>query len=187
MGRSSALQAAQNRDRIVDQAGRLFREKGPDAVSVSDVMSALGLTNGGFYKHFASKDALVQEACERSFDASFKRWQDISGSAGGGLAKIVSHYLKERPAEQTCPMLSFGPDMATGSSSTETKQTFTGGAERLFALFSADETEADAMKAKLLFAAMVGAKLLENATENADWTRQISAAVLAEASDLPEA
>jgi TetR/AcrR family transcriptional repressor of nem operon len=67
MGRVSQAQAAQNRERIVGTAARLFRERGIAGVSVADVMAEAGLTHGGFYKHFASKDALVAEAVALAF------------------------------------------------------------------------------------------------------------------------
>lgn len=57
----SREQMVENRRRILDVASRLFREKGFDAVSVSEVMKAAGLTHGGFYGHFSSKDDLVAE------------------------------------------------------------------------------------------------------------------------------
>lgn len=57
----SREQMAENRRRILDVASRLFREKGFDAVSVAEVMKAVGLTHGGFYGHFSSKDDLVAE------------------------------------------------------------------------------------------------------------------------------
>src|SRR5215469_8472288 len=66
MGRVSQAQAQENRARVVATAARLFREKGTD-VSVADVMKAVGLTHGGFYKQFASKEALVGEATALAF------------------------------------------------------------------------------------------------------------------------
>src|SRR5438552_11909117 len=57
----SREQMAENRHRILDAASRLFREKGFDAVSVAEVMKAAGLTHGGFYGHFGSKDDLVAQ------------------------------------------------------------------------------------------------------------------------------
>ena len=54
----SREQMAENRQRILEVAGQLFREKGFDAVSVAVVMKAAGLTHGGFYGHFDSKDDL---------------------------------------------------------------------------------------------------------------------------------
>lgn len=62
MGRSSRQQADANRARIVEIASGLFRARGIEAVSIGDVMKAAGLTQGGFYRHFASKDALAAEA-----------------------------------------------------------------------------------------------------------------------------
>ena len=67
MGRSSRSQANANRVRIVEVASGLFRAHGIEAVSISDIMKAAGMTQGGFYKHFASKDALAAEACELAF------------------------------------------------------------------------------------------------------------------------
>jgi DNA-binding transcriptional regulator YbjK len=58
MGRSSRAQAEQSRMRIVDAATALFRRHGVDAVSIADIMKAADMTQGGFYKHFTSKDAL---------------------------------------------------------------------------------------------------------------------------------
>ncbi|HEY4835185.1 MAG TPA: TetR family transcriptional regulator, partial [Bradyrhizobium sp.] len=55
----SREQVALNRQRIVGAAGRLFREKGFDGIGVADIMQAAGLTHGGFYGHFASKEDLA--------------------------------------------------------------------------------------------------------------------------------
>lgn len=69
MGRVSQTQAQENRQRVVATASRMFREKGT-AVSVDDVMKAAGLTHGGFYKQFASKEDLVDEAIAHAFGES---------------------------------------------------------------------------------------------------------------------
>jgi len=60
--RVSRQKAAENRERIIDAAGALFREKGFDGIGVADIMKAAQLTHGGFYGHFASKDDLVAQA-----------------------------------------------------------------------------------------------------------------------------
>lgn len=57
--RVSREQVAENRRKILEVASRLFRERGFDAVTVADVMSAAGLTHGGFYGYFKSKDDLI--------------------------------------------------------------------------------------------------------------------------------
>ena len=66
----SKAQAAENRQGILDAASRLYRERGLTGVGVADITRDAGLTHGGLYRHFASKDALVQEACARAFDWS---------------------------------------------------------------------------------------------------------------------
>ena len=65
--RVSREQMAENRERILDTAATLFRERGFDRVGVADVMKAVGLTHGGFYGHFSSKDDLVAQALGRAF------------------------------------------------------------------------------------------------------------------------
>src|SRR2546427_8691720 len=61
-------QAAQNRQDILEAAARLYREHGLDGVGVAEVTRGAGLTHGGLYRHFESKDALLREACARAFD-----------------------------------------------------------------------------------------------------------------------
>jgi AcrR family transcriptional regulator len=62
----SRQQAAENRRAIVTAAGRLFRERGVDGVGIADLMKAAGFTQGGFYNHFQSKDALVAAVMEKA-------------------------------------------------------------------------------------------------------------------------
>ena len=67
----SREQAAKNRERIVEAAAQLFRERGFEGIGVADLMKEAGLTHGGFYGHFSSKDDLIAEASARSlFGAS---------------------------------------------------------------------------------------------------------------------
>jgi TetR/AcrR family transcriptional repressor of nem operon len=66
VGRASQAQAQENRQRVVATASRMFREKGT-SVSLIDLMKAVGLTHGGFYKQFASKEDLVGEAIAHAF------------------------------------------------------------------------------------------------------------------------
>lgn len=84
----SREQMAENRLRILDVASRLFREKGFDAVSVSEVMKAAGLTHGGFYGHFSSKDDLVAKTLAHVLGAN-------SGE-GGDFQHYVDAYLSPR-------------------------------------------------------------------------------------------
>ena len=84
-------QKADTRQRILEAAGALFREHGIDGVGVDAVMHAAGLTHGGFYLHFASKDALVAEVAEASLARAAARWDRISREPDreAALARIV--------------------------------------------------------------------------------------------------
>jgi TetR/AcrR family transcriptional repressor of nem operon len=84
----SREQMAENRRRILDAASRLFRDKGFDAVSVAEVMKAAGLTHGGFYGHFNSKDDLIAQTLAHVLAA------DSGG--GGDLRAYVDAYLSPR-------------------------------------------------------------------------------------------
>ncbi|NGO55095.1 TetR/AcrR family transcriptional regulator [Allomesorhizobium camelthorni] len=84
----SREQMAENRHRILDAASWLFREKGFEAVTVAEVMNAAGLTHGGFYGHFSSKDDLIAQTLAHVLAA------DSSG--GGDLRAYVDAYLAPR-------------------------------------------------------------------------------------------
>ena len=68
MSRASRADAARHHEELVQAASRLFRERGADSVSVPDVMAEIGLSRGGFYKHFQSKEALVAAAIDATFE-----------------------------------------------------------------------------------------------------------------------
>ncbi|POR55602.1 TetR/AcrR family transcriptional regulator [Bosea psychrotolerans] len=84
----SREQMAENRRRILEVASRLFRDKGFDAVSVAEVMKAAGLTHGGFYGHFASKDDLIAQTLVHALA--------VDTSGGGGFRAYVDAYLAPR-------------------------------------------------------------------------------------------
>jgi TetR/AcrR family transcriptional repressor of nem operon len=79
--RISREQSAENRARILAAAERLFRERGIDSVSISDVMSEAGFTHGGFYNHFDSKEDLVAVACAQALGASREPLEKALGSS----------------------------------------------------------------------------------------------------------
>src|SRR5713101_2913555 len=87
----SREQAAANRENVVDVASTLFRKHGFDGIGVADIMKAAGLTHGGFYGHFDSKDDLAAEACSRAVRRSWDVW--IKASFEGGPEAIVRNYL----------------------------------------------------------------------------------------------
>ena len=75
--RVSKEQAAANREQIVHQAARLFRERGFDGIGVAELMKNAGLTHGGFYGHFDSKEQLMAEACEYAIGVTGRRWRRL--------------------------------------------------------------------------------------------------------------
>jgi TetR/AcrR family transcriptional repressor of nem operon len=86
---------ARTRQKIVETAAREFRAKGLDGVGVADLMAGAGLTHGGFYAHFASKDALIAEACRHALDATIATLDFRARGAppGEGLRALVRAYL----------------------------------------------------------------------------------------------
>ena len=102
--------AAENRERIVDAASRLFREKGFDGVGVDAIMNGAGLTHGGFYGHFGSKDDLAAEAVARALERSVEEQSRYTN-----LTDLVSEYLSERHRADRangCAIAALGDEMA---------------------------------------------------------------------------
>ena len=115
--RAKSEQKAETRQRILEAAGSLFRQHGIDAVGVDAIMHAAGLTHGGFYAHFASKEALVAEVSTASLARSAARWQRISKDepCEVALARIVGSYLDPAhvaAVRQGCVLATLGPEMA---------------------------------------------------------------------------
>jgi TetR/AcrR family transcriptional repressor of nem operon len=112
----SRIQEAENHERILDVATRLFRERGIDGIGVSDLMKAAGLTHGGFYGHFKSKEDLVAQACGRAVARMRQNWINVIDQATGDpLEALASTYLtpKHRDgAGRGCAVAALGPEVA---------------------------------------------------------------------------
>src|SRR5471030_1017737 len=112
----SREQVALNRERIVETAARLFREKGFDGIGVADLMKSAGLTHGGFYGQFASKDDLAAQACARAAAASADAWaRMVDGDPKNPLKAITSTYLSARQRDnpgRSCVFAALGADVA---------------------------------------------------------------------------
>jgi TetR/AcrR family transcriptional repressor of nem operon len=108
---------AETRQRVLKEAAREIRAKGPDGVGVAGVMARAGLTHGGFYAHFESKDALVAEAIGTMFEGARKRSGQLEASDDprGALRAYIDFYLS--PAhrdsrEHGCPLPALSGDFA---------------------------------------------------------------------------
>lgn len=176
-------QAAENRERIVNAAARLFREHGFDGIGVADIMKGAGLTHGGFYGHFGSKDDLAAEACARALEKSLMKWDALAESAGDPLAAIANSYLsdahRDRPGSG-CMVAAVGSDVARQDKSV--RQAVTNGVknlvDRLARLFPGRPKE-KRQKALASFAAMVGAVIMARAVNDPDLSDEILKAVAA--------
>jgi len=174
MPRVSRKQAELNREIIVDAATRLFRERGLHGISVVDVMAAAGLTHGGFYGHFESKEALAQEASGRAFEQAGERWRErIADHDDKGAARraLIEPYLsiesRDNPGE-SCPVVAFAGDMCHEAVDSGLRTTFMHGLNNLLdslgPLMDSDDTARNRQQALVQYSLMVGALTLARAT-----------------------
>src|SRR6201982_2917332 len=115
--RYSAEHKAQNHENILSVAARHFREHGGDSSGIGTVMKKVGLTKGGFYRHFQSKDDLFVEAIARAFDEMGKGMLEVAKPApeGPALRPMIKHYLSPRHASSPgmgCVLAALGPELA---------------------------------------------------------------------------
>jgi TetR/AcrR family transcriptional regulator, transcriptional repressor for nem operon len=182
MGRSTKEQADANRRRIVAAAGTLFRSRGYDAVGIADVMKAAGMTQGGFYKHFASKESLAAEAWGEGFESSSAIW--LRKEKESPAADIIDYYLAPKPPEHRCPMVAHGEEAARMDEDCALRGVYADGARALHETFmDAAKGSMPKDRARLLFAAMVGANLLGRAAGDADWVAALKKTVKAAAAE----
>ena len=114
--RYSQEHKARNREKILEMAARSFREHGGDTSGIGTVMKKVGLTKGGFYRHFRSKDDLFVEAVARAFDEMGNGMLEAARSApeGQALRAIIERYLSTGHANSPgmgCVLASLGPEL----------------------------------------------------------------------------
>jgi TetR/AcrR family transcriptional repressor of nem operon len=154
---------AANRQGILDAASRLFRDKGFEAVSVSEVMKAAGLTHGGFYGHFASKDDLIAQSITHALAGNPEK--------PAGLRAFLDGYLSPRHRDNPasgCPTASLAADIR--HQSPETRAAMTGGIRsqigRINQALPGVNNAQDRRAAIGTWAAMVGAVVLARAVDD---------------------
>jgi TetR/AcrR family transcriptional repressor of nem operon len=105
----------QNRERVIDTAARLFRERGIDGIGVADLMKAAGMTHGGFYRQFKSKDDLVVQAVRRAFDQTSADIASRLSASSEPFQTLVRHYVSDYHRDdpgQGCSLASLATDAA---------------------------------------------------------------------------
>ena len=165
--RKSKQEALRTRERIVAAASAEFRQHGIVATGLADLMASAGLTHGGFYKHFHSKDELISEAAAAAMATTSKAMKAIGSERPGveGLKKVVAKYLaadhRDDPGEG-CPFAALGAELARCEE--KTRDAATQGLRDYIGVLA---SHLDSLKpgeaknrAMAIFATMVGALIL---------------------------
>lgn len=174
MARVSRAQAEANHQAIEAAASRLFRERGLDGVTVADVMAAAGLTHGGFYTHYESKDALAASACESAFGFAAEKWRrriDAAATPVAARDAIAEGYLKSAycdPSVASCPTATLVTDVARAGAAHPIHDAYVDGVKQqidtLAELGTSGDRDKDRAAACVQLATMMGALLLARAT-----------------------
>jgi TetR/AcrR family transcriptional regulator, transcriptional repressor for nem operon len=114
--RYSDTHKSETHAKLVRLAGRALREKGPEGLAVAELMQAAGLTHGGFYAHFKSKDALLVEALEDAFEESKRTFLDVTDGLPprDALARYIDLYVSPAHRDnrsRECPIVALNSDL----------------------------------------------------------------------------
>lgn len=162
--------AAAHRERILDVAGTLFREHGFNGIGVADIMKRAGLTHGGFYGHFDSKDDLAARITARVLGKT--GWvQRLTGTANPTFEAFVRSYLSPRHRDDTghgCLFAALGSDVVRQPRSV--RRAFTEGlrlrVETIRKLVPGRSAAARRERALATMAGLVGALMLSRAVDD---------------------
>jgi TetR/AcrR family transcriptional repressor of nem operon len=193
--RVSKEQASKNRQRVLDLAAQRFREHGFDGIGVAELMQQAGLTHGGFYGQFASKDALMQEACAQVMHGSMENLRAIAAQQPEQPCQaIYAGYLSEAHRQQPgtgCLFAALGSELARQAPST--RHTVTDGfkavAELLAGYMPGGTPAQQRQQALAAYASMIGAQICARAVDDPALAAEIlqaSAAVLPQAAPVPK-
>lgn len=185
MPRISRQQKELNRERIVAAAGQGFKARGIDGMGIDELMKTAGMTHGGFYNHFASKDDLAVEVLNKGFTDSLDTVAEVidghARSARAALHALVDAYLstehRDHP-ESGCPSAALAAD--AGRHGLQAQSEYQRGLHGYIAAFTdllqtsarQNNTKLDPRRAReqaiALFSQMVGAQLIARAIAQAD-------------------
>lgn len=179
MSRYKAGTKEATRGRIVEEASRQFRKNGVNGTSIADVMGALDLTVGGFYKHFGSKDDLFREALSVSLTESSKRFGQSSEAMDGEvwLKKIAEVYLTTTHRDNVskgCPIAALSVDIARADESTrETYEHLLEDYIRGIQQHPSDSDDADRREAWRFFSTLLGGLILSRSVASEGVSQEI--------------
>jgi TetR/AcrR family transcriptional repressor of nem operon len=172
--RVSRTQAAENRETVINVASRLFRKRGFDGIGLKDLMKSAGLTQGAFYKQFASKEDLAAQASRRAMESATRRWSAATAAKPEDpLGAVIAFYLSmghRREKMNGCPIVALGSDAARQGM--DVKASFEAGIKehleilgRFIAKTSGEESDGKAMA---ILSTMVGALTLSRVVNDPD-------------------
>ncbi|MDB5860826.1 MAG: nemR [Ramlibacter sp.] len=183
--RVSRDQAALNRERVLDTAARLFRERGFNGVGVADLMASAGLTHGAFYRQFESKEDLMTQACERAYKGLRERWSEAAArKPDKPLTGVVASYLstahRDSPGEG-CVVAALGSEAAREGPAL--RRAITDGTRAqldvLTELVPGEAHSAKRQRAVVTLAAMIGALVLARALDDEALSKELLRSVKA--------
>jgi len=174
MMRVSRIQAAENRQTVINVASRLFRSRGFDGIGLKDLMEGAGLTQGAFYKQFASKEDLAAQASGRALESASRRWSAAAAeNPKDPLGAVIAFYLSTEHREEKmdgCPIVALGSDAARQG--IDVKASFEAGIkahlEVLGRLIAETDDKAPKRKAMAILSTMVGALTLSRVVNDPD-------------------
>jgi TetR/AcrR family transcriptional regulator, transcriptional repressor for nem operon len=193
MMRVSRVQAAENRQTVINVASRLFRERGFDGIGLKDLMEGAGLTQGAFYKQFASKEDLAVEASKRALESASGRWSEAAArNPDDPLGAVIGFYLGADHREEKmdgCPIVALGSDAARQGP--DVKAAFEAGIKAhldvLGRFIAKDGGEASRGKAMAILATMVGAVTLSRVVNDPDLAQALLDAAAEQVRDVAAA
>jgi TetR/AcrR family transcriptional repressor of nem operon len=177
MGHSKA-DKDESHDRIVQVAAARFRESGVDGVGVADLMKDAGLTHGGFYRHFESRDDLVAEAIERALADGGRVVEAIATSKQASWARLVDGYLSAAHRDglaASCAVTTLAGDVARSSDRARTAYTRTVDMylELMTKLIAGEKDKSKRTNAITALATLVGAVSMARAVNDEKLSREI--------------
>lgn len=180
--RYPAAETAEKHARIVEQAARLFRERGFTGVSVGEIMKGTGLTHGPFYNHFASKEALMAESFAHAAATAREKVAALTSDAAGKAAYLRTYLdATHRDAPGAgCPIAALAADISRepgvrGMFTAHVKATL----ERLAAQFPWSSKRTARRESIATLSAMVGALTLARAVDDPELSEEILRETLA--------
>ncbi|WP_070106155.1 TetR/AcrR family transcriptional regulator [Burkholderia plantarii] len=171
--RKSKAETALTRKRIVQVAAQAFRSNGIQATSVAEIMSAAGLTHGGFYRHFTSKEHLVAEACAAGMQSTLLAIGAPEAAGGQAVVDSIGSCLWDTKRDDClveCPLIGMGSELARADPGTRRAAT-RGYLELIGSMAARDMSSQGA--AIFAFSAIVGAVTISRIVDDPQLARRI--------------